>query len=157
MLTQLSFLRSNHLDAHLKNILILLRRRWTSLSRLGLLRNVIPWMVGQYSGSKEEKWKVASMHGFHRLEQGLSKGPFPHASDQSASGRNCRTSSDELFGCFLRVPPNTTGFKWSKEDNFCHPHRKLPLQSDAFWFKECGGYLQKDDDQDVRATARKKH
>ena len=34
-------------------------------------------MVGQYSGSKEEKWKVASMCGFHRLEQGLSKDPFP--------------------------------------------------------------------------------
>ena len=62
---------------------------------------------------------------FYKLDQSLSKGPLPYASDWSTGGRNCWPSSDELFGCLSRVP------------------------SDTFSFEECRGYLLEDDDQDV--------
>ena len=61
-------------------------------------------MVGQYSGGEEEKWKMASMCRFHKFEQNLSQGSFPHASNRSVGGCHCRPSSDELFGCLSRIP-----------------------------------------------------
>ena len=84
-------------------------------------------MIGQSSASKEEKWKMTSMYGFHRLEQGLSKWPFPHASDWSTSGHNCKPFSDELFGYLPKVPSNTTNYEWSREDNFCQLIQRTSL------------------------------
>ena len=106
-------------------------------------------MVGQYRSSEEEEWEVVSVHRLHSSEQGLPKRSFPHASDRPAIGCHCRPSLDELFGLFLRLPPDTFSFGQSKEDNLCYSYWELLLQSDAFWFKECKGYLPKDDDQDV--------
>ena len=68
-------------------------------------------MVAQYYGCEEEKWKVAGMYGLHISDQGLPKKSFPHASNRPASGRYCRSSSDELFGRFLRIPPDIFSFR----------------------------------------------
>ena len=86
------------------------------------------------------------MRRLHRSEQGLPKRSFPHISDRPASGYYCRSSSNELFGYFLRLPPDTFSFGRSREDNLCYFYWKLPLQGDALWFKECRGYLPEDDD-----------
>ena len=59
---------------------------------------------------KEEKWKVAGMCRLHRSEQGLPKRSFPHALDRLAYGCHYRSYSDEFFGHFSRLPPDTFGF-----------------------------------------------
>ena len=63
---------------------------------------------------------------------------------------------DELVGCLIGIPSNTTGSGQSGEDSFCHSYWKLPLQGNAVWFEECRVYLSEDDDQDVRTTIRQK-
>ena len=67
-------------------------------------------MTSQYCGGEEEEWKVESMCGFHRFEQGLPKRLLPHASERLISGCNCRLSSDELLGYLSRVSSNTINF-----------------------------------------------
>ena len=49
-----------------------------------------------------------SLCGLHRLKQGVSERPVPHASDRLDSGRNCRLFSDELLKRLSRLSPNTT-------------------------------------------------
>ena len=56
---------------------------------------------------------------------------------------------DELFGCLLRIPPDTPGTRWSGEDSFCYSYRKLSLQGDALWLEECNVNLSTDDDKNV--------
>ena len=96
--------------------------------------------------NKEEKWEVTSVYRLYRLEQSPSKGPISHALDWSASGRNCRPSSDELFGCLSRVPLDTFSLVKLGENNFCHSYWKLPLQGDAFWIEKCRLYLLENND-----------
>ena len=55
-------------------------------------------MASQYYNGKKEEWKVASMCGLYKFEQGLSKRPFPYASDKPASGCHYRPSSDAIVG-----------------------------------------------------------
>ena len=93
---------------------------------------------------KKKNWKMADMCGLHRSKQGLPKRSSPYASNRSTSGHHCRSSSDELFKLFSRIPPNTFSFRRSRENSFYYSYWELPLQSDALWVKECRGYLPKD-------------
>ena len=127
MLTQQSLLESNHLGAHPKTIMKLLRMRWLNLSKQGLSRSILSRMVSQHCGSKKEERKVVSVHRLHRLEQSLSERSFPSSSDRPVGGRNGRPSSDEFPGRPPRIPLNTIGFRRSGENIFCHSHWELPL------------------------------
>ena len=62
---------------------------------------------------------------------------------------HCQPSSDELFGCLLRLSSNTFGLG---RDCFCYPYRELSLQSDAIRFEECRIHIPKNDDKDVRVA-----
>ena len=57
-------------------------------------------MASQYYSDEKEEWKVASMCGLHKFEQGLPERPFPYTSDRLVSGCNCRPSSDEFLDAF---------------------------------------------------------
>ena len=100
-------------------------------------------MASQYSSGEEEEWKVVSMCRLHRLEQGLSKGPFPHASDRSAGGCNYRPSSDELFGCLPRIPPNTTDSRWLVKTAFVTPIGNFHYKVIPFGLKNIGSTNQR--------------
>ena len=68
-------------------------------------------MASQYRGGEEdEEWKVVSMCGLYRFEQGLPKRPIPYASDRSVNGCNCRPSLNKLLRCLSRIPLNTISF-----------------------------------------------
>ena len=79
--------------------------------------------------------KKKSLCRLYGLEQSLSKRPLPFTLNRSIGRCNGKPSSDEFLKCFLRIPPNTISLRQSGEDNFCHPHRKLPLKGDVFWSK----------------------
>ena len=71
------------------------------LKRAGAIKEVfLPLMVGQYRGSQEEKWKVASLCRLHGSKKSMPKGPVPHASDRPAGGRNSGPSLDEFLDAF---------------------------------------------------------
>ena len=96
-------------------------------------------MAGQYCGSEEKEWEMASMCGLHGFKQGLPKRSLPYALNRPAGRCHCRPSSDE----FLRK--NVVLFAWSAyeapgvDPNFiCHhlnvnpyviPKKKLPQRS----------------------------
>ena len=106
-------------------------------------------MASQHRGGKKEKWEVASVCRFHRLEQSLSKRSFPAVLDRPIGRCNSKPSSDELPRCLLEIPPDTINPRRSGKDNFYHSHWKLPLQSDALWVEKRRFYLSKDDDKNV--------
>ena len=64
-------------------------------------------MVGQYYGSKEKEWKVASLRGPHRFKQGLSERSLLHASiDQldDATIGHPRMSFLDAFQGYHQIP-----------------------------------------------------
>ena len=109
-------------------------------------------MASQHCGDEEEKWEVASVYRFHRLEQSLSKRSLSYALNRPVGRCNSRPSSDEFLRCLLMIPLDTIGLGRSGEDDFCHSHWKLPLQSDVLWFGKCKVYLSEDNDHDVQVT-----
>ena len=127
------------------------------LKQAGVIKEVFypEWLANTVVVKKKNgKWRVCV--DFTDLNKTCPKDSFPNALDRLTSGCHYRSSSDELFGRFSRLPPDTFGFGWSREDSFCYFYWELPLQGDALWFKECRGYLLKDDDQDVWTIVRKK-
>ena len=100
-------------------------------------------MTSQYYSGEEEEWEVVNMCGLHKFEQGLSKGPFPHASDRSAGGCNYRPSSDELFGCLPRIPPNTTDSRWLVKTAFVTPIGNFHYKVIPFGLKNIGSTNQR--------------
>ena len=71
------------------------------------------------------------------------------ALNRSIDRRNCRPSSNELFGRLSRLSSNTVSFGRSGEDDISYAYWKLPLQSNALWVEKCRVYIPEDDDQDV--------
>ena len=57
---------------------------------------------------KSGKWQVCV--DFTDLNKAYPKDPFLMPRKDQFSGRNYRSSSNELFGCLSRVPSNTIGF-----------------------------------------------
>jgi len=100
-------------------------------------------VTSQYYSGEEEEWEVVSMCGLHKFEQGLSKGPFPHASDRSAGGCNCRPFSNELFGYLPRISPNTTGSRWLEKTVFVTLIGNFHYKVIPFGLKNVGSTTQK--------------
>ena len=99
---------------------------------------------------------LTKLHGWTRASSAIIWTSI-HLSPPKSNLLSAHPSSNEFFGLLSRLLPNTFSFGWSREDNLCYSNWELSLQGNAFWFKECRGYLPKDDDQDVWPIVRKKN
>ena len=100
-------------------------------------------MASQYGSGEKEEWKVVSMCGLHRFEQGLFKRPFPHASNRSVSGCNCGPSSDEFLGCLSRVHQIPLALGDQEKTAFITPTRNYHYKVMPFGLKNAGSTYQK--------------
>ena len=81
------------------------------LKQAGFIKEVfyLEWLANTVVVKKKNgKWRVCV--DFTDLNKTCPKDSFPNALDRLTSGCHYRSSSDELFGRFSRLPPDTFGF-----------------------------------------------
>ena len=82
----------------------------------------------------------------------MPEGQLPASMYRPPRRINGRASTAGLYGCLLRVQPDQVGQGWLRKDFIHHQLGFLLLQSNAIWTQECGRYVSKADEQDVRTS-----
>ena len=117
------------------------------LKRAGTIKEVfyLEWLANTIVVKKKMgKWRVCV--DFTDLNKTYPKDPFPMPRiDQlvDAIVGHPRMSILDAFQGYHQIP-----LAQDDQESY-YSCVKLSLQSDALWFKECRGYLSKEDDQDV--------